>query len=96
MKHKHYDLIIAWADGARIERLEADGDWVETTTPYFSEGKEHRVMKVRKRINVEGWLNIYADGFASGLHKTKEEAERRGKAFASKTIFISEEIEVEE
>jgi hypothetical protein len=36
MKHKHYDLIIAWANGARIEARLNGGEWHELTTPAWN------------------------------------------------------------
>ena len=95
MKHKHGEVIKAWADGAKIE-YKSYGEWSEATTPYFSEVTEYRVMKVKDKVKIEGWLNVYSDGFSTGLYKTKEDAEKINKNIPHKTIFISEEIEVEE
>ena len=33
MKHKHAELIHAWADGARIETRLSDGNWYEISLP---------------------------------------------------------------
>lgn len=44
MKHKHADLIHAWADGARIEYLDKqNGVWEETTSPWWDEAAVYRV-----------------------------------------------------
>ena len=36
MKHKHYDMIVAWANGARIEARLNGGEWHELTTPAWN------------------------------------------------------------
>ena len=36
MKHKHYDMIVAWANGARIETRLNGGEWHELTTPAWN------------------------------------------------------------
>lgn len=42
MRHKHADLIIAWANGARIQYL--DGKfWCEIDSPNWDESTEYRV-----------------------------------------------------
>jgi len=44
MKHKHADLIHAWADGARIEYLDKqNGVWEETANPWWDGLSTYRV-----------------------------------------------------
>ena len=44
MKHKHADLIHAWADGAQIERLSAIGDWLpDSDTPEWLDDYQYRI-----------------------------------------------------
>lgn len=48
MKHKHYDLIVAWANGAEIQAREtsyfADDDvWMTTKTPTWCQTIEYRI-----------------------------------------------------
>jgi hypothetical protein len=33
MKHKHYDMIVAWANGAKIQARLNGGGWHELTSP---------------------------------------------------------------
>jgi hypothetical protein len=33
MKHKHYDMIVAWAEGKKIEVRLNGGEWHELSTP---------------------------------------------------------------
>jgi hypothetical protein len=43
MKHKHYDMIVAWANGAQIEVEEPDGSWVHIPIPSWYEHNRYRV-----------------------------------------------------
>ena len=36
MKHKHYDLIVAWANGKKIEARFKGGEWHELSTPAWN------------------------------------------------------------
>ena len=42
MKHKHADLIHAWADGAQIQ-VKYDEDWVDTCSPGWNEDFQYRI-----------------------------------------------------
>ena len=35
MKHKHYDFIVAWADGAKIQGRYKGGGWVDFNNPFW-------------------------------------------------------------
>ena len=43
MKHKHADLIHAWADGAQIQWKDRDGQWHDMGEPLWSEKHEYRI-----------------------------------------------------
>jgi hypothetical protein len=43
MKHKHYDVIVAWANGAQIEVMEPNGNWTPIPTPQWYEHNQYRV-----------------------------------------------------
>ena len=46
MKHKHYDVIIAWANGAEVETYSsALGLWMKSLYPTFLEGIEYRIKQ---------------------------------------------------
>lgn len=48
-RHKHADVIIAWANGAEIEaRSSTDRKWVVTCNPTWWEDVEYRVKPVNK------------------------------------------------
>ena len=50
MKHKHYDFIVAWANGAEIEYLDnALGSvWHQTKEPAWREHYQYRIKPVPK------------------------------------------------
>ena len=52
-KHKHYDVIVAWAEGAEVEILD-NGRWVDAKTPNFAVMHEYRVKPklVKKEADV--------------------------------------------
>ena len=43
MKHKHYKLIVAWAEGLIIERKDEFNDWEEIENPVWNLDTEYRV-----------------------------------------------------
>lgn len=43
MKHKHAELIIAWANGAKIQAKQMDGDWMEIENPKWQNRIEYRI-----------------------------------------------------
>ena len=80
MKHKHAELIKAWADGAEIEFWSTiDEKWYLADKPSWDENKKYRIKHIEKKPVVR-WLWAYkvcnrwfhtADFLAS-----KEEMER--------------------
>lgn len=43
MKHKHADLIHAWADGAQIQSKNPDETWVDISEPIWINSAEYRI-----------------------------------------------------
>jgi hypothetical protein len=43
MKHKHYDCIVAWANGAQIQTLQGDGKWSDREHPLWADGMLYRI-----------------------------------------------------
>jgi len=57
-KHKHYDVIVAWAAGEEIEHYEDGGWylWMSGIPPYFEDG----MFRIKpKRVKEEGWVAVY-------------------------------------
>ena len=71
MRHKHADVIKAWAEGAKIQLYQIGmDDWVDTPTPLWFEVTQYRVKpepkpdvvvrygaKLRGGLYVEPWGN---------------------------------------
>ena len=78
-RHKHYDIIVAWAEGKPIQfRNGPDGwqDFPTGTTPIFCSDTLYRIKPEKKK----GWVNIYKTSNNLGnsigsLYKTKQEAD---------------------
>lgn len=81
MKHKHYDMIIAWADGATIQFLCGD-KWVDVNknSPTWSPTETYRVKPPREfppsSLTIDQLLAIWAKPprCASGLKVVADEA----------------------
>ena len=55
-RHKHADVIHAWADGAEIQfRRDAGERWDDI--PFLNESNEYRIKP--RIVKHEGWVNIY-------------------------------------
>ncbi len=73
-KHKHYDLIVAWAAGNEIEYLDgSDGRWYIASTPVWHGNNEYRIrdpyrelkaaaLDPNKRIQLRGSKAIFTGG----------------------------------
>ena len=60
-RHKHADVIIAWANGEEIEfRHSVSNEWepVSPPTRLWKEEYEYRVKP--KIVKKEGWVNVYS------------------------------------
>ena len=54
MKHKHADLIKAWADGAEIEFRWGDEEWVATSYPEWNLLAQYRIKpELKPEIQVD-------------------------------------------
>ncbi len=69
MKHKHADLIHAWADGAEIQVLYKTGEWVTEKCPGFVEYNQYRIKPEEKKPVVR-WLWAY-EVFGGGCEITE-------------------------
>jgi len=57
MRHKHADLIIAWADGAEIECYVEDLDiWISTEEPSWNLELKYRIKLKPKPDVVRYWV----------------------------------------
>lgn len=77
-RHKHADVIHAWAEGEKIQyRLDDDDVWHDVKDPAWSERNQYRVKP--KTVKREGWVNIYPSNaytaYIGYAFKTQEEAD---------------------
>lgn len=60
-RHKHYDCIVAWANGAEIEYECPDGHWTSAgKVPTWNPHYQYRVKPEEKK-KVKRWLWVYLD-----------------------------------
>ena len=58
MKHKHYDYIVAWAEGKQIQYKCSDGSWQDTIyTPAWEDTIEYRI----KSEEIVRYLTVWYD-----------------------------------
>ena len=104
-KHRHYDVIVAWAAGEEIEY------WSDSSEKWYScvgdvIFRDHFQYRIKpKLVKKEGWVNVYKAteryhiGMAcvSNAYATKEEAlaDRRINPEPTDTIRIEWEETVE-
>jgi len=68
MRHKHADLIHAWAEGAEIELYDL-GRWQETRTPSFCLGMDYRIKPTPEPVAwEEGRLVEAAESAKNDIH----------------------------
>ena len=78
MRHKHADVIHAWAEGEEIECKYPGEDWKDIYTPCFSNNAEYRIKP--KKVKKEGWVNVYHNlseaviWVGAPIYSTKENA----------------------
>ncbi len=63
MKHRHADLIHAWADGAEIEWLGAGGNWHRVLMPSWDVDEDYRIKQT---------VDPYAELKAAAADPTKQ------------------------
>jgi hypothetical protein len=77
MKHKHAELIKAWADGAQIQVKACNVAWEDREHPVWSPNREYRIKPEEKQPVVR-WLwvkeHIGGEWMISPVFRSKEEA----------------------
>ena len=58
MKHKHADLIHAWADGAKIQYQNFDGSWSDSINPTWEESVTYRIKPDLQKESVRALVNV--------------------------------------
>jgi hypothetical protein len=68
MRHKHADVIHAWAEGAEVEYLAGDGKWKDVAKPGWVPISEYRVkpqfevIRYRNYITEDGRIGVVVEG----------------------------------
>lgn len=76
-RHKHCEVIKAWAEGAEIQSKDNDR-WMDTISPTWHPNNEYRIKP--RTVKHEGWVNIYREHSVEGtailccVHPTEEAA----------------------
>ena len=75
MKHKHADLIHAWADGAQIQSKKPDETWVDINEPIWVKSAEYRI-KPEPKPDIYKYIDVRAvrDGICQWTTCLPEEA----------------------
>lgn len=77
MRHKHADVIIAYAEGADVQ-YKFQGAWEDWKNPCFKDDLEYRIKP--NIIEKEGWINIQNTTkgpiVLSGIFSTEEDAKK--------------------
>jgi len=76
MKHKHADLIHAWADGKQIQFRADAGIWLDTEDPCWNDDYFEFRIKPEEKKPVVRWL--WADKFGQTTSCMYTEAEAKG------------------
>ena len=69
-RHKHCEVIKAWAEGAEIQVKGSDG-W-EDTTPLWHSHNEYRIKP--RTVKREGWVNVYGLPAPAYIWDSEEQA----------------------
>ena len=89
MKNKHYDMIVAWAEGKQIQNFnENTGEWQDLIAPpYWIQNFQYRI-KPEEKQSVVRWLwakLVLGEWMISPVYRSKEEA---SKFFAGQVICL--------
>ncbi len=55
-RHKHADIIHAWADGAKIQ-MKYFGKWIDIIEPRFFEKNEYRIKPKKNTVTFRNYLD---------------------------------------
>lgn len=80
MKHKHAEIIKAWADGAEIQCKQRDDSWCTLDKPLWSNACEYRIKPEEKNPVVRWLWAIETDANTWDqytLFMTEEEARKK-------------------
>ena len=91
-KHVHADLIIAWANGAKIEWERVPGSWVDLSTPSWNPYYVYRI-KPEPKPDIVRYCGVLQTQGHTDLEESKRawiEARLASEVFFEKRIFDGE------
>lgn len=97
MRHKHADLIHAWAEGAEIQVL-FDSGWQDRKEPTWSTTCDYRI-KPKEKVKKWKWVYKHPNGqlfVSEGFYKNAEVFLQYNPSCMAVESVKSTEIEVEE
>jgi len=70
-RHKHADVIIAWANGAEVEYWnESLREWLVHDWPRWY---EHLIYRIKaKRVKKEGWIGVHNEWTTERIYETEK------------------------
>lgn len=88
MAHKHKDLIIAWANGAKIQgQIAGPEEWLDITEPGWYTNILYRI-KPEQKADVHKYVNVYKGGTGS-FFPTKGETRLYQRANCSAMLKLT-------
>lgn len=89
MKHKHYDLIVAWANGAKIEFWNPRHNcWEDSSTPQWTTTSAYRIKPEPKPdVVLYACCEPYKDSY--GSIRLKPNTRANGLQFDSDNIMLT-------
>ena len=84
-RHKHADVIIAWANGAEIEgRDTPTSPWTRTRTPSWYENYEYRIKPPEKKYKVA----LYKDSFNGNSYTVTADIQKDVEFYEKEKDFV--------
>jgi hypothetical protein len=95
MKHKHYDLIVAWADGANIECKDYDGQWYVSNSPMWHNSTEYRIKpEPQKELGQPKIQNFQLENQLQACRKLVDEQDEKICELSIKLAYANRSIEI--
>ena len=74
-RHKHYDCIVAWADGQTIQKFvtwRGKNEWTDVSAPRWADATKYRIKPINPNADKIAELEAKAQDLADELKKLKE------------------------
>ena len=92
MKHKHYDCIVAWAEGKTIQIRETGGNWEDIDSPSWINGCQYRIKPEPKPDVIKIFYlesnPLLGLRFSEEINPVKEKTKRIRCTFDGETCIL--------